>query len=95
MKNNVAKLHSALAISALVAAAGMFAFVSNSSAQPGEQSANGHGTLVNTDGSKRQFSFSAKVSSDGTASGQATLHNPAFEGGPTAIRTSSRWISPV
>lgn len=45
-------------------------------AQP---SANGHGTLINPDGSKRQFSFSAVTKRDGTVTGSAVLHNPAFD----------------
>jgi len=57
----------------------MFAVVSNSSAGAG-QSANGHGTLINPDGTKRQFSFSARINSDGTVSGHAVLRNPAFDG---------------
>jgi hypothetical protein len=42
-------------------------------------SASGHGTLSTPDGS-RQFSFSAKLSDDGTATGNAVLHNPEFTG---------------
>jgi len=45
-------------------------------AQP---SANGHGTTINADGSKRQFSFSAVTRKDGTVTGSAVLHNPAFD----------------
>ena len=44
------------------------------------QSSNGHGTLNNADGSKRQFSFNAKRNADGTVTGQAQLVNPAFSG---------------
>jgi len=50
---------------------------------PGD-SANGHGTLlvVNPDGNqtRRQFSLSARVQSDGSVKGNAILHNPAFTG---------------
>ena len=42
-------------------------------------SASGHGGLSTPDG-KRQFSFSAKLNDDGTATGNAVLHNPAFTG---------------
>lgn len=45
-----------------------------------QQSASGHGTLNNADGSKRQFSFSAQRRADGTVNGNAILHNPAFNG---------------
>lgn len=79
MKSTFGKVVSALALFAVVAAAGLLAFVSNPSAVAGE-SANGHGTLSDSDGNKRQFTFSARVNSDGTVSGQAILHNPAFEG---------------
>lgn len=52
-------------------------------APPGP-SASGHGTLLvlDEDGNtvRRQFSFSAKTASDGTVSGSAVLHNPAFSG---------------
>jgi hypothetical protein len=48
------------------------------------QSANGHGALPtirasNGKPAKRQFTFSARRNPDGTASGNAVLHNPAFE----------------
>jgi len=50
---------------------------------PGD-SANGHGTLLVTDPdgnqTRRQFSLSARVQSDGTVKGNAVLHNPAFTG---------------
>lgn len=48
------------------------------------ESAQGHGTLIVLDENgrevRRQFSFSARRKNDGTVSGQATLHNPAFSG---------------
>lgn len=48
------------------------------------QSGSGHGTLLvlneNGDPVRRQFSFSARINQDGTAKGQAVLHNPAFDG---------------
>lgn len=50
----------------------------------GGDAASGHGTLfvVNPDGNqiRRQFSFSARAESDGSARGHAVLHNPAFDG---------------
>lgn len=56
--------------------------VPNSQAQGGKESASGHGTLLvlNDDGEavRRQFSFSARRNPDGTAKGNAVLHNPAF-----------------
>ena len=46
-------------------------------------SASGHGTVLlqNTEGKtvRRQFSFSARVNSDGTVSGTAIIHNPSFD----------------
>jgi hypothetical protein len=51
---------------------------------PTREQANGMGSLsIQTpDGrdSKRQFSFSARRNDDGTVSGNAVLHNPAFTG---------------
>lgn len=54
-------------------------------AQPVAQ-ASGHGTLDNTDGSKRQFSFHAMRYADGSVRGQATLVNPAFRVGNQPYR---------
>ena len=46
-------------------------------------SASGHGTILlqNTEGKtvRRQFSFSARIKSDGTVQGTAILHNPSFD----------------
>lgn len=70
---------SVLALFAVVAAAGLLALVSNSTAAAGP-SANGHGTLTNPDGTKRQFTFNARTNADGTVSGHAVLRNPAFDG---------------
>lgn len=42
-------------------------------------SASGHGTLINPDGSRRQFSFSARTNSDGTVNGQANLHVDGYQ----------------
>jgi len=53
-----------------------------SSAAPPSASANGQGTLLVLDGDgntvRRQFAFSARQNPDGTANGNAVLHNPAF-----------------
>lgn len=53
-----------------------------SAAAPGP-SASGHGTILlqNTEGRtvRRQFSFSARLSSDGTVQGHAIIHNPSFD----------------
>jgi hypothetical protein len=57
---------------------GLFVTVTSMARQ--RETANGHGALNNPDGSKRQFSFSARRNPDGTAQGQAILHNPAFDG---------------
>jgi hypothetical protein len=46
-------------------------------------SASGHGTILlqDTEGRtvRRQFSFSARIGSDGTVKGTAILHNPSFD----------------
>ena len=53
-----------------------------SAAAPGP-SASGHGTVLlqDTNGRtvRRQFSFSARVMSDGTVKGSGVLHNPSFD----------------
>jgi hypothetical protein len=55
---------------------------STSAAAP-KRSANGHGTVLlqDTDGRtvRRQFSFSARINSDGSVSGSGILHNPSFD----------------
>ena len=62
--------------------AGTTMLLSTSAAAPGP-SASGHGTVLlqNTEGKtvRRQFSFSARINSDGTVSGSAILHNPSFD----------------
>ena len=46
-------------------------------------SASGHGTILleNTEGKtvRRQFSFSARIMSDGSVKGTAIIHNPSFD----------------
>jgi len=59
--------------------------VTKSTASGTTESANGHGTINVPDGMtgntvKRQFSFTAQRRADGTVTGNAILHNPAFEG---------------
>ena len=72
-------LFTVLLITALAATA---VLRSTSAAAPGP-SASGHGTVVllNTEGKKvrRQFSFSARVRSDGSVQGTGILHNPSFD----------------
>lgn len=46
-----------------------------------KEKANGHGTLV-MNGFRRQFSFSAMKLPDGTAKGNAVIHNPEFPPSP-------------
>lgn len=65
----------------------MFAVCLNTNeanAQNTRQSASGHGTLLtqNPQGAtvRRQFSFSAKRLDDGSSTGHAIVHNPAFSG---------------
>lgn len=62
--------------------AGTTLLLSTSAAAP-RPSASGHGTVLlqNTEGKtvRRQFSFSARINSDGTVSGSAILHNPSFD----------------
>ncbi len=78
MKKNLRKLFLSGILSVLVIA-GLLVSV-KSMAGGNQQSANGHGTLNNPDGSKRQFSFNAQRKANGVVSGQAILHNPAFNG---------------
>jgi hypothetical protein len=62
--------------------AGTTMLLSTSTAAP-RPSASGHGTVLlqDTEGKtvRRQFSFSARVNSDGTVSGSGILHNPSFD----------------
>lgn len=48
-------------------------------AAPCKESANGHGKLVMPDGTNRQFTFNAQKQADGTAKGNAVIHNPSFD----------------
>ena len=53
------------------------------SAAAPRRSVSGHGTVLlqNTEGKtvRRQFSFSARVMSDGSVNGSGVLHNPSFD----------------
>ena len=72
-------LFAGLLIAALAATAMLR---STSAAAPGP-SFSGHGTILlqNTEGKtvRRQFSFSARIKSDGSVQGHAILHNPSFD----------------
>lgn len=67
-----------LAITALAATAML-----RSTSAAGGPSVSGHGTILlqNTEGKtvRRQFSFSARIKSDGTVQGTGILHNPSFD----------------
>jgi len=74
-----------LTMPVLCLAAAGFLFGGQAAAQGGaKKAASGHGTFVVTssDGeqARRQFSFSAMSTGDGTAKGNAVLHNPEFAG---------------
>lgn len=68
---------SVFAVAALIPA-------NTTTAQNNREMAMGHGSLlrVDEDGNtvRRQFSFNAQRRNDGTVTGKAVLHNPAFEG---------------
>ena len=72
-------LFAGLLITALAATTMLW---STSAAAPGP-TVSGHGTVLlqNTEGKtvRRQFSFSARIKSDGSVSGTAILHNPSFD----------------
>ena len=55
----------------------------STSAAARKPSASGHGTILlqNTQGKtvRRQFTFSARINSDGTVQGNAIIHNPSFD----------------
>jgi hypothetical protein len=65
---------------ALLVISTLFVLPARSTAQnkADKASASGHGTLT-INGVKRQFSFSAVMHSDGTVTGNATIHNPNFD----------------
>lgn len=57
------------------------ALVANSQSNNNRESAEGEGKLVNADGSKSRFSFTAKRNPNGKITGQATLRNPSYKAG--------------
>lgn len=80
MKRSTMLLSAGLLITALAGSTTMLR--STAAAAPGP-SASGHGTILlqDTEGKtvRRQFSFSARVNSDGTVKGTAIIHNPSFD----------------
>ena len=67
----------------LIAALAVTTVLRLTSAAAARPAVSGHGTVLlqNTEGKtvRRQFSFSAKVMSDGSVRGNAILHNPSFD----------------
>jgi hypothetical protein len=67
----------------LITAVAIPTMLRSTSAAVAKTSASGHGTILlqNTDGKtvRRQFSFSARIRSDGTVQGNAIIHNPSFD----------------
>lgn len=84
MRERLGRVRPAFVLFAFLLVAGTFGLVTQSSASSDAESASGHGTLlaVNEDGKtvKRQFTFHARKSTDGTVTGQVVLRNPAFDG---------------
>ncbi len=84
MRQAPGKVRAALALFVIMVAAGTFGLVSQSSAVSSVESASGHGTLPAVDENgktvKRQFTFHARKSADGTVTGKVVLRNPAFDG---------------
>ena len=80
MKRSKKFLFAGLLITALAATITM---LRPASAAPAGPSASGHGTILlqDTEGRtvRRQFSFSARIMSDGTVKGSGILHNPSFD----------------
>jgi hypothetical protein len=76
----------------LVIATATTTVLRSTSAAAAKTSASGHGTILlqDTDGKtvRRQFSFSARVRSDGTVQGNAIIHNPSFDPKYDASSTS-------
>jgi hypothetical protein len=77
------RIHMILFAGLLITALGATAMLWPTSAAAPGPSASGHGTILlqNTKGKtvRRQFSFSARVNSDGTVQGSGILHNPSFD----------------
>jgi hypothetical protein len=82
MKLGHGKLYTLLGIIALTLVASLTFVAPHTAAQNTRESASGHGTLLVTDPNgkqvRRQFSFNAQRKADGTVTGQAVVHNPAF-----------------
>ena len=80
MKRSKSFLFAGLLIAAM---AGTTIVLRSTFAAAAGPSASGHGTILlqNTDGKtvRRQFSFSARIKSDGTVQGTAIIHNPSFD----------------
>ena len=80
MKRSKLFLFAGLLIAAL---AGTTIMLRSTSAAAPKSSASGHGTVLlqNTEGKtvRRQFSFSARFTSDGSVQGTAIIHNPSFD----------------
>lgn len=80
MKRSKKFLFAGLLITAMAATITMLRTAS--AAAPGP-SASGHGTILlqDTEGRtvRRQFSFSARVTADGSVQGSGILHNPSFD----------------
>jgi hypothetical protein len=77
------RIHMILFAGLLITALGATAVLWPTSAAAPGPSASGHGTILlqNIKGKtvRRQFSFSARVNSDGTVQGSGILHNPSFD----------------
>jgi len=80
MKRSKSFLFAGLLITAMAATTSLLRSTSAAAPKP---SASGHGTILlqDTEGRtvRRQFSFSARISSDGTVKGSAIIHNPSFD----------------
>lgn len=67
----------------LIATLAGTALLRSTSAAAPKPSVSGHGTVLlqDTEGRtvRRQFSFSARIASDGSVHGSAVLHNPSFD----------------
>ena len=81
MKRRKMFLFAGLLITAM--AATTIIMLRTASAAVAGSSASGHGTILlqDTEGRtvRRQFSFSARIMSDGTVKGSGILHNPSFD----------------
>lgn len=80
MKHSKLFLFAGLLIAAVAATTIILRSASAAASRP---SASGHGTVLlqNTKGKtvRRQFSFNARIESDGSVHGSAIIHNPSFD----------------